>query len=61
MSKIAANPLLLQNCNKTCKSISISAVVVSVKYRWREKNCAARTVWPNDKFWPNDTFWHFFT
>jgi len=38
MSEIAINPLLLQNCNYTCKSISIYVVVVSVKYRYlREK------------------------
>jgi len=25
--------------------------VVSIKYRWREKNSAARKFWPNGKFW----------
>jgi len=31
--EIATNPLLLQNCNYTCKSMSISIAVVSIKYR----------------------------
>jgi len=33
MSEITAHTLLLQNCNKTCKSMSISVVVVQIKHR----------------------------
>jgi len=50
MSEIATNPLFLQNCNWTCKNISIFVVLVSIKYRWREKNCAAREVDPTINF-----------
>ena len=57
-SEIAANPSLLQKCNKTCKSTSIPAVAVSIKYRRREKTVLEK-VWPKDRCWSNDKLWLF--
>jgi len=58
-SEIAANPSLLQNCKYTCKSMSISLVVVSIKHRWREKKLLQEKFDYNDNFWPNDKCWLF--
>ena len=49
-SEITTNPLLLlQNRNYTCKSMSIS-VVVLIKYRQRKKNFAVRNDEPTINF-----------
>ena len=43
MSEIAINPLLSQICNQTCETISISVVVISVRYQYlREKTAATK-------------------
>jgi len=59
MSEIAIDPLLSQICNQTCETISISVVVISLRYPYLKETTAAKKVWHNNKFWPNDKFWLF--